>query len=62
MTDKVRHIMKNNLRLCGSQANLEPVGTDDDLLLCNDCRTIHYTQTGEWLYSDSEAPDEGDAE
>lgn len=49
MTDKVRHIMKNNLRLCGSQANLEPVGTDDDLPICHECHLIHVAVTGEIL-------------
>lgn len=57
MSEKVRHIMKRKARLCGSQGNYEPVGTDTKLPICNDCRVIHYSQTGEWLYADSETPE-----
>jgi len=47
MTKKVKHIMRNKLRLCGSQGNYEPVGTDTDLPMCKKCHAIHAALTGE---------------
>lgn len=49
MTEKVRHIMRNKLRLCGSQGNYEPVGTDTELPICHKCHAIHVAMTGEIL-------------
>jgi hypothetical protein len=49
MTEKVRHIMRNKLRLCGSQGNYEPVGTDTKLPICHKCHAIHVAMTGEIL-------------
>ena len=47
MSKKVRHIIKKKARLCGSQGNYEPVGTDDDLPICKKCHAIHAALTGE---------------
>ena len=42
MSEKVRHIKGTDKpRLCGATGNFEPVGTEDELPLCQECVDIN---------------------